>query len=471
MNVVVVGTGYVGLVTGIGFADLGNEVTCVDIDKEKVALIQEGKCPIYEPGLAEMLGYNIRSGRLKFSTDLASVAAKAEVVFIAVGTPPTEDGGADLTHVLKVADQLGECMENYTVVVVKSTVPVGSCHRVKERIIQSAVKNFKKLDFDVASNPEFLKEGTAVEDFLKPDRIILGTDSDRALGVMQKLYEPFILNGHPMLHMDIASSEMTKYAANAMLATRISFMNEIARICETLGADISQVKRGIGADKRIGSAFLNAGIGYGGSCFPKDVKALIATAKEFGEEMRILDAVEHVNTTQRSWFFKKVISHFKGRLEGKTIALWGLAFKPGTDDMRMAPSLDLVSYLTECGAKVKVYDPIATETAKAALMGVKGVEYMNDAMSAAKGSDALILVTEWREFRRPDFTLLKSNMNSPVIFDARNQYSPALLTQYGFQYYCIGRGTAESVSSTTFGRATSNSARLAAHHREVSANI
>lgn len=439
MRITVVGAGYVGLVSGVGFADMGNHVTCVDVDKNKVAQLKEGKPPIYEPGLSEMMTYNQRSGRLNFTHDLKDAVRGVDAVFIAVGTPPDEDGSADLSHVLAVAQTLGEVIEGYTVVAVKSTVPVGSCLKVKAAIEASAKANGRKVEFDVVSNPEFLKEGSAIEDFLRPDRIVVGSDSDKASAVMQKLYEPFVLNGHPILIMDIASSEMTKYAANAMLATKVSFMNEIARLCETLGADVTQVRRGIGSDRRIGYQFIHAGIGYGGSCFPKDVQALVMTGMHAKEDMNILRAVENVNNTQRAWFMKKVSTRFKGDLKGKHFALWGLAFKPGTDDMRMAPSIDVIDYLIKHGATVTAFDPVATDSAKQALGTKAGLKYADDAYSATDGADALILVTEWREFRRPDFEELKSRMKSRVIFDARNQYTPSLMTQAEFEYHGVGR--------------------------------
>jgi len=439
VKITIVGTGYVGLVSGIGFADMGNHVTCVDIDATKIQMLNEGRSPIYEPGLNEMLSYNHRSGRLKFTTNLKEATSEADLVFIAVGTPPEEDGSSDLSYVLNIADTLGTCLADYTVVVVKSTVPVGSCLRVKAAIQASADKVGRKIDFDVASNPEFLKEGTAIEDFLRPDRVIIGSESKKAETLLGQLYEPFVINGHPIIFMDLASSEMTKYAANAMLATKISFMNEISRLCERLGADVSQVRRGIGSDRRIGYDFIHAGIGYGGSCFPKDILSLIAVGKAMDEPTRLLDAVMEVNDTQRRWFMNKIQSHFNGKLKGKHFAVWGLAFKPGTDDMRMAPSIDVIEFLISEGATVAAFDPVAMETAQKAIPPNPAIKYEKNAYAAAEAADALLLLTEWREFRRPDFEELKQKMRSPVIFDGRNQYSPSLLSLVGFKYFGIGK--------------------------------
>lgn len=436
MKILVVGTGYVGLVTGACLSDVGIEVVCVDIDADKIARLKEGIIPIYEAGLEELVKRNIEKSRLQFSTSLKENIHDVDVIFIAVGTPQGEDGSADLSFVLNVASEIGTHLQQYAVVVTKSTVPVGSSHKVKDAIQEAMDKRSDKVSFDVASNPEFLKEGVAVQDFLRPDRIVIGTESKRAKELLEKLYHPFQLNGHSIIFMDIASAEMTKYAANAMLATRISFMNDIANLCELVGADISQVRQGIGSDPRIGSKFLYAGTGYGGSCFPKDVKALINTGIENNHPLRLLDAVEAINDEQRVVMVKKLKKFYNHDLRGKKITLWGLAFKPQTDDMRMAPSIYVIKELVEAGAEVFAYDPIASKEAKKQIP--EKVNYMDDAYSALDNSDALILLTEWPEFRIPDWTEVKTRMNNPVVFDGRNIYNASDLNKHGFHYEGIG---------------------------------
>jgi UDPglucose 6-dehydrogenase len=436
MKIVIIGTGYVGLVTGACLSEVGTEVVCVDVNTDKIENLKKGILPIYEPGLDEIVERNVAKGRLQFCTHLAEVIDTAEVVFIAVGTPPDEDGSADLKYVLKVAQTIGEYMTDYLVVVTKSTVPVGTAKKVKATIEKAlAVRNIS-IPFDIASNPEFLKEGAAIDDFLKPDRIVIGIESGRAQHLLQQLYTPFVLNGHSVLFMDIPSAEMTKYAANAMLATKISFMNDIANLCELVGANVNEVRKGIGSDPRIGNRFIYPGIGYGGSCFPKDVKALVHTGREYNHHLRILDAVEQVNADQKRVLFSKITTHFGSDLSGKIFAVWGLAFKPNTDDMRDAPSLVLIELLLAAGAKVRVYDPVAMKEAKHSLE--YRVLYMEDALSATSDADAVLLVTEWNEFRLPDWKLIKENMRQPVIFDGRNIYNAKDLTDKGFTYYCIG---------------------------------
>lgn len=436
MKIVIVGTGYVGLVTGACLAEVGTEVICVDVNQQKVDNLKKGILPIYEPGLDTIVSRNTAKNRLQFSTNLAEVIETAEIIFIAVGTPPGEDGSADLQYVLQVAKTIGENLKNYAVVVTKSTVPVGTAQKVKNAIQEALEKRNASIEFDVASNPEFLKEGAAVDDFLKPDRIVIGISSDRARNVLQQLYNPFTLNGHPILFMDVPSAEMTKYAANAMLATKISFMNDIANLCELVGANVNEVRKGIGSDPRIGNRFIYPGIGYGGSCFPKDVKALVSTGKSYNHTLRILEAVENVNEDQKKVLFDKIYNHFNGELAGKTFAVWGLSFKPNTDDMREAPSLVLIEALLEAGAKVQVYDPIAMKEAKH-FLGYK-VFYAEDTVSAVKDADALLLVTEWNEFRLPDWKLIKENMKQHVLFDGRNIYNGKDMADKGFAYYCIG---------------------------------
>jgi UDPglucose 6-dehydrogenase len=436
MKIVVVGTGYVGLVTGTCFAEVGIDVTCIDIDQKKIENLKKGILPIYEPGLEEMVSRNVEESRLHFSTNLAESIAGCDVAFIAVGTPPGEDGSADLKYVLGVAKEIGEHMNDYGVVVTKSTVPVGTAQKVKAAVQESLDKRNKNIPFDVASNPEFLKEGAAIDDFLKPDRIVIGIESKRAEDIMRKLYKPFLLNGHPIIFMDIRSSEMTKYAANAMLATKISFMNDVANLCEIMGADVNLVRKGIGSDARIGNKFIYPGIGYGGSCFPKDVKALIKTASENGYNMRILNAVEEVNENQKSVLFNKVLKHFNGQLKGKTFAIWGLSFKPKTDDMREAPSLVIIQKLLDAGANVKAFDPVAAHEAKK-ILGEQ-IDYALKPESALIDADALLVLTEWPVFRAPDFQVVKKLMKGNAIFDGRNIYDVDEMKELGFDYYCIG---------------------------------
>ncbi len=437
MKITVIGTGYVGLVSGTCFAETGIDVVCVDIDQHKIAMLNNGQIPIYEPGLQDIFSRNVEKGRLSFSTSLEESIKDADAVFIAVGTPPDEDGSADLKYVLSVANEIGKHMDRYMVVVTKSTVPVGTSVKVKKAVADELAKRGEDIPFDVASNPEFLKEGSAVDDFLKPDRIIIGIESDKARKVMSRLYKPFLLNGHPILFMDITSSEMTKYAANAMLATKISFINDIANLCEILGADVDAVRRGIGSDQRIGNKFIYPGTGYGGSCFPKDVQALIRTADEKGYSLDILKAVEAVNYRQKSILFGKMKHHFNGDLAGKKFALWGLAFKPKTDDMREAPSLVIIDKLLEAGAKVVAYDPVAMEEGKR-ILGDK-IEFSNDQYEACIDADGLILVTEWAEFRMPNFKVLQKLLKTNVVFDGRNIYDPEEMQEMGFSYYAIGR--------------------------------
>lgn len=437
MNIAVVGTGYVGLVSGTCFAEMGIHVTCVDIDKEKIAQLRQGEIPIYEPGLDEMVRHNVDAGRLHFTTDLREVLDEVEVVFSAVGTPPDEDGSADLKYVLAVAKTFGENIHKYTLLVTKSTVPVGTAQKVKEAVQAELSKRGVDVPYDVASNPEFLKEGAAIKDFMTPDRVVVGTDSEKARKVMTRLYKPFMLSGERMIFTDIPSAEMIKYAANSMLATRISFMNEIANLCESVGADVNMVRRGIGADMRIGRKFLYPGCGYGGSCFPKDVKALIKTAEKNGCSMKILRAVEEVNERQKSILFDKLSKRYGGRLHGRVVTLWGLAFKPETDDMREAPSLVVIEKLLQAGTVVKVYDPIAMEECRRRIGEV--VVYCDDMYEAAVDSDALLLVTEWNQFRVPSLSVLKKTMSTPLILDGRNIYESEYLKENGFEYHCIGK--------------------------------
>ena len=438
MNIAIVGTGYVGLVSGTCFAEMGVNVTCVDIDKAKIERLVKGIIPIYEPGLDEMVRRNVEAGRLHFTTDLRDVLDDVEVVFSAVGTPPDEDGSADLKYVLAVAKTFGENVNKYTILVTKSTVPVGTAHKVKEAIKAELERRGVDVPFDVASNPEFLKEGAAIKDFMFLDRVVVGTESEQARKVMSRLYKPFMLSGERMIFTDIPSAEMIKYAANSMLATRISFMNDIANLCELVGADVNMVRKGIGADTRIGKKFLYPGCGYGGSCFPKDVKALIKTAEKNGYPMRVLKAVEEVNEKQKEILFDKLYRHFDGKLEGRTIAMWGLAFKPETDDMREAPALVLIEKLKKAGAKVKVYDPVAMDECRRRL-GDDAVQYCGDMYEAALDADALLLVTEWNQFRMPSLPVLKRTMSNPLIIDGRNIYDREYLEENGFSYTCIGK--------------------------------
>ena len=437
MNIAVVGTGYVGLVSGTCFAELGANVICVDVDVEKIENLNRGNIPIYEPNIESMVLRNIKAGRLRFTTDLASVLDSVTIVFSAVGTPPDEDGSADLRYVLEVAKTIGQNMNQYLVVVTKSTVPVGTAEKVKATIQTELNKRGVNIEFDVASNPEFLKEGDAVDDFMKPDRVVVGVESEKAKDIMERLYKPFMMNNYRLIFTDIPSAEMIKYAANSMLATRISFMNDIANLCELVGADVNMVRKGIGADSRIGSKFLYPGCGYGGSCFPKDVKALIKTAEKNGYPMRVLEAVEEVNEKQKSVLFGKLLKHFKGDIKGKQVAVWGLAFKPETDDMREAPALVLIDKLLESGVTVKVYDPIAMKECKRRV-GDK-IVYAADIYDAVLDADALLVVTEWKEFRMPSWGMLKKTMKEAVIFDGRNIYDKQELQENGFSYTCIGK--------------------------------
>lgn len=437
MKVAIVGTGYVGLVTGTCFAEMGTEVYCVDIDSRKIDNLKKGIIPIYEPGLEEMVRRNVQAERLHFTTELKECLNDVEVLFSAVGTPPDEDGSADLKYVLDVARTIGRYMTKYLLVVTKSTVPVGTAQIIKQTIQHELDLRGVDLSFDIASNPEFLKEGTAISDFMSPDRVVVGVESERAEALMSKLYRPFLLNNFRVIYMDVPSAEMTKYAANAMLATRISFMNDIANLCEIIGADVNMVRKGIGTDERIGSRFLYPGCGYGGSCFPKDVKALVRTGVDNGYPMRILQAVEDVNEMQKTILFQKLYKHFNGDLEGKKIALWGLAFKPETDDMREAPSLVLIDKMVEAGCEVTAYDPIAMAEAQRRIDGK--VLYAKDIYDSVVDADALVLVTEWKEFRMPSWNAIKKLMRVPLVIDGRNIYDKSELAENGFTYYCIGR--------------------------------
>jgi UDPglucose 6-dehydrogenase len=441
MKVVIVGSGYVGLVTGTCFAEVGIDVTCVDTDQKKIDNLNQGILPIYEPGLEVMVHRNMKKERLHFTTRLADVLDGCEVLFSAVGTPPDEDGSADLQYVLSVARECGKHMKKYLLVVTKSTVPVGTAQKVKQAIQEELTKRGVDIPFDVASNPEFLKEGAAVEDFLKPDRIVIGLDSPRAEELMKSLYKPFTMNGHPVIFMDITSAEMTKYAANSMLATKISFMNDMANLCEIVGADINMVRKGIGSDSRIGTKFIYPGIGYGGSCFPKDVKALIRTAREHKYNLRVLQAVEDVNDDQKSVMFHKVKNYFKGNLKGKKIGMWGLSFKPQTDDMREAPSTVLIRHFLEEGATVCAYDPVAMEEAHRILGDT--ITYASEQYEALTGADCMVLVTEWAEFKVPDFEVIRKKMKAPVVFDGRNVYDYREMKRNKFDYFCIGIDTSK----------------------------
>ena len=436
MRIAIVGTGYVGLVSGACFSEMGMDITCVDVNQEKIEKLNKGIIPIYEPGLEDMVFKNVKAGRLHFTTDLIEVLDQVEVVFSAVGTPPDEDGSADLKYVLEVARTVGRHMNKYLVVVTKSTVPVGTAQKVKAAIDEELKNRGVKIDFDVASNPEFLKEGAAINDFMSPDRVVVGVASERAKEIMSRLYKPFMLSGDRMIFTDVPSAEMIKYAANSMLATRISFMNDIANLCELVGADINMVRKGIGTDSRIGKKFLYAGCGYGGSCLPKDVKALIKTAEQNGYDMKVLKAVEEVNERQKSILFDKLMKHFSGDIKGKTIAIWGLAFKPETDDMREAPAVVLIKLLLNAGATVKVYDPIAMDECKR-MIG-EAVVYSNDKYEATVDADALMLITEWKEFRVPSWCVLKKSMNDYVVLDGRNIYDSKEMGDNGFVYYKIG---------------------------------
>lgn len=445
MKITIIGVGYVGLVSGISFSEMGNRVVCVDIDKKKIEDLKQGRAPIYEPGLTKMIMRNHRAERLHFTTDLKPSVEKSHLLFITVGTPPKANGQVDLSCVFRVAEDIGKYINEHKIVVIKSTVPIGSSQQVQEIIkaqIRKRVENtgIENIEFDMVSNPEFLKEGTALKDFMCPDRIVIGTHSEKAKKIMGQLYAPFLHNDHSLLTMDLSSSELTKYAANAMLATKISFMNEISRICEKVGADIQKVRHGIGADQRIGLAFTCAGLGYGGSCFPKDIKALSITGHNNNEKMVLLNAVEEVNRTQRIWFEEKIINHFNRDLRRRKVALWGLAFKPGTDDVREAPSMDLIQTLLKYGAQVIAYDPVAIKKARKIIHeNPPQLLYTDRPYQALEGADALVLATEWREFQEPDFEQIKELMNCPCIFDGRNQYDLKVMEEQGFHYTSVGR--------------------------------
>ena len=432
MKLTVIGTGYVGLVVGVCFAEVGNEVVCVDVDQRKIDMLNGGDIPIYEPGLRELLDRVVGLGRLSFSTETGPAVSRSDIVFIAVGTPPDEDGSADLQHVLAAAREIGRNMRGYTIVVDKSTVPVGTADKVR-----AAISEVSDEEFDVVSNPEFLKEGAAINDFLKPDRVVVGADSERARQLMLELYGPFVRTGHPIVTMDVRSAELTKYAANSMLATKISFMNEIARLCDRVGANVEKVRMGIGSDTRIGSQFLFPGVGYGGSCFPKDVKAIIKTAEEHGYGFRILKAVEEVNAEQKRLLVDRVLARFGDDLSGMTFAVWGLAFKPRTDDMREAPALEIIAGLKAAGAGFRVYDPEAMKECRRRIGD--DVHYAGSEYDALEGVDALIVATEWSDFREPDFARMKAAMKSPIVFDGRNIWRPEKLRALGFEYQSIGR--------------------------------
>jgi UDPglucose 6-dehydrogenase len=437
MKISIVGSGYVGLVTGTCFAESGVAVTCVDVDQRKIDMLNNGKVPIWEPGLDDMISRNVSKGRLNFTTSLKDSLQEAEAAFIAVGTPPDEDGSADLKYVKAVAREIGEHMTDYLVVVTKSTVPIGTSMKVRAEIEAAQKKRGVNIPFGVASNPEFLKEGSAIQDFMKPDRIVVGIDNEKAEKVMKRLYKPFLLNGHPIYFMDIPSAELTKYAANSMLATKISFMNDIANLCEIVGADVDMVRKGIGSDTRIGTKFIYPGAGYGGSCFPKDVKALIKTASENNYPLRVLMAVEEVNYHQKQRLFQKINAHFKGNLKGLKFGMWGLSFKPNTDDMREAPSLVLIDQLVQAGASVIAYDPAAMEETKR-IIGDK-INYMDEPYECIIDADGLIIMTEWSEFRVPKYRIMEKLLKNKVVFDGRNIYDPAEMKEFGFTYYGIGR--------------------------------
>jgi UDPglucose 6-dehydrogenase len=440
MRVTIFGSGYVGLVTGACLADAGNHVVCVDVDAAKIERLKRGEVPIHEPGLDALIKRNAEAARIEFTTDAVRGVEHGLFQLIAVGTPPGEDGSADLRYVLAVARTIGTHLNRYSIVVTKSTVPVGTADKVRAELMHTLAAREAKVEFDVVSNPEFLKEGAAITDFMKPDRVVIGTDNPRTTELMRALYEPFIRNHDRLIVMDIRSSELTKYAANAMLATKISFMNELANIAERVGADIEKVRIGIGSDPRIGYSFIYPGTGYGGSCFPKDVQALIRSAHEAGHEPQILNAVEAVNGRQKEVLYQKMLRHFAGNLKGRTIALWGLAFKPNTDDMREAPAVTLIELLLKAGAQVHAYDPVAAQEAHRIFAGRSGVTLAKNAYEAAQGADALAIVTEWQEFRSPDFERLKQILKAPLIFDGRNLYDPAMLSRFGLTYHAIGRG-------------------------------
>lgn len=437
MNIAIVGTGYVGLVSGTCFAEMGVNVTCVDVNEQKIQALLNGQIPIYEPGLDEMVLRNHKEGRLNFTTDLSTCLDKVDIVFSAVGTPPDEDGSADLKYVLEVAHTVGKNMNKYLILVTKSTVPVGTAQKVKQAIQEELDRRRVEIPFDVASNPEFLKEGAAIKDFMSPDRVVIGVESQKAKDLMTQLYRPLMLNNFRVIFTDIPSAEMIKYAANSMLATRISFMNDIANLCELVGADVNMVRKGIGADTRIGNKFLYPGCGYGGSCFPKDVKALIKTAEKNGYEMKVLKAVEEVNENQKSILFTKLSNYYNDNLKGKTISIWGLAFKPETDDMREATSLVMIKNLIEVGCKIKVYDPVAMNECKRRIGD--SIIYASDMYDATLNADALLLLTEWKQFRLPSWEVIKKTMHHPLILDGRNIYDKDEMESLGFAYMCIGK--------------------------------
>ncbi|HOC81449.1 MAG: UDP-glucose 6-dehydrogenase TuaD [Synergistetes bacterium ADurb.Bin155] len=440
MRICMIGTGYVGLVTGACLAEMGNNVRCVDVDEEKIARLNSGIVPIYEPGLEDIIKRNVVQGRLQFTTDTEEAVTNSLFIFIAVGTPPMDNGEADLRFVLDAAREIGQCLDSYKIIVTKSTVPVGTTEKVKGIITDELSRRQRNdLEFDVAFCPEFLKEGSAVEDFMRPDRIVIGTDKERTSEFLKELFSPFVQREPRIISMSIPSAEMTKYASNAMLATRISFMNELANFCESAGADIEEVRHGMGSDKRIGTAFLYPGVGYGGSCFPKDVKALIQSARERGHDLTILKAVEEVNKKQKQVFLEKINRHYDSDISGKRFAVWGLSFKPHTDDIREAPAIEIIRELVSRGATVKAFDPVAMGNARVIFEGNPGVTFSEDSYGTLSGADALVLVTEWPQFRKPDFDQIRILMKEPVIFDGRNQYNPELLRKHGFIYYGVGR--------------------------------
>lgn len=439
MNIAIIGTGYVGLVTGTCFAEMGNNVICVDNDTKKIKMLTNNQIPIYEPGLKELVERNAREGRLSFTQDIASAVRKSRVIFIAVGTPPDEDGSADLQYVLAVAKDIARHMQEHKIIVDKSTVPVGTADLVSQVIRDVLLERGEKIPFDVVSNPEFLKEGAAIDDFMKPDRVVIGAENPEAAEMMRELYQPFNRTTDRVIVMGVRSAEMTKYAANALLATKISFMNELSRLCDVLDADISEVRTGIGSDSRIGYKFIYPGVGYGGSCFPKDVKALIHMHRQNGLTPLMMEAVEEVNAQQKLLLVDKVKSHYGNKLDNIVFAVWGLSFKPQTDDMREAPSVVIINALLEAGAKVQAYDPVAMNEARRVFGDREGLSYGQDEYSVLKGADAMLLITEWHQFRYPDFEKIKGNLNQPVVFDGRNQFDPAHMREQGFTYYSIGR--------------------------------
>lgn len=439
MRISLIGVGYVGLVTGSCFAETGNQVICMDIDRDRIERLKSGEIPIYEPHLEEMVKNNLREGRLDFTDNLKQAVDHGLMIFIAVNTPQDGDGSADLKYVLKVAEDIGKCIEKYRIVIIKSTVPVGTCEKVRDVIVGEIVKRGIEIPFDVASNPEFLKEGMAVDDCMRPERVVIGVENSRVEEILSELYSPYVRTGAPLLVMDLRSSEMTKYAANAMLATRISFMNQVANLCERVGADAMKVMRGIGSDSRIGPKFLFPGVGFGGSCFPKDVQALIKTAEDAGYDFSILRQVVEANHLQRIFFLNKIENYYAGDLRGKNFAVWGLSFKPNTDDMREAPAIDIINGLVAAGASCRLYDPKAMEQAARLFNGQGAIRFFERQYDVLEGADALILLTEWPAFREPDFERMKSLMKDAVIFDGRNQYSPTVLSKLGFRYLCIGR--------------------------------